>query len=142
MLQVYEACARTLSGNVGEANIVKLSVTEPQVSYLSYPRFDRDGHPTLASAVTVNLKRLSVDWRDYSRSVNPPLLHRKEEFVAPDDPRRDLYARLTKAEWRAGLYEHPELIGTLAGWKAMLDRAGVEVRGHRLQRAGPGSSAT
>jgi DNA phosphorothioation-associated putative methyltransferase len=132
VLRVYEGCGRILSGTVEHANLVKLSVTEPQVSYLSYPDFDRDPHPTLRSAVTVNLRRLSVDWRDYSRSDNPPLLHRKEEFVAPDDPRRQLYERLTRAERRAGLYEHPERIGTLRGWKQALADARVEIRGHRL----------
>jgi DNA phosphorothioation-associated putative methyltransferase len=132
VLRVYEACARVLAGTVEQANMIKLSVTEPQVSYLSYPRFERDAHPTLASALTVNLKRLSVDWRDYSHSDNPPLLHRKEEFVGLEDPRRALYARLTQAERHAGLYEHPEHIGTLRGWQQELSGHGVYLRGHRL----------
>jgi DNA phosphorothioation-associated putative methyltransferase len=132
ILRIYEACGRVLAGTVERANMIKLFVTEPQVSYLSYPRFERDAHPTLASAVTVNLKRLSVDWRDYSKSDNPPLLHRKEEFVAPDDPRRELYARLTKAERRAGLYDRPEQIGTVRGWQQTLAAKALTVKGHRL----------
>lgn len=134
VLQVYEGCARVLAGTVDHANMIKLSVTEPQVSYLTYPDFDRDPHPTLYSAITVNLRKLTVDWRDYSKSENPPLLHRKEEFVGVDDPRRALYERLTRAEMRAGLYEHPERIGTLKGWQATLASAGVGLRGHRLVR--------
>lgn len=134
VLQVYEGCARVLAGTIPSANVIKLSVSEPQVSYLTYPDFDRDSHPTLRSAITVNLRRLSIDRRDYSRSDNPPLLHRKEEFLAPDHPKRPLYERLTRAEMRAGLYEHPERIGTLKGWQATLDAAGVSVRGHRLAR--------
>jgi DNA phosphorothioation-associated putative methyltransferase len=134
LLQVYEGCARVLAGTVQHANMIKLSVTEPQVSYLTYPDFDRDPHPTLASAITVNLRKLKVDWRDYRRSENPPLLHRKEEFLGLDDPRRDLYAKLTRSEMRAGLYEHPERIGTLKGWNTVLEEAGVDLRGHRLAR--------
>ncbi|RIU26223.1 DNA phosphorothioation-associated putative methyltransferase [Mycobacteroides abscessus] len=134
VLRVYEGCGRVLAGTVEHANMVKLSVTEPQVSYLTYPDFDRNPHPTLRSAITVNLRRLSVDWRDYSRSANPPLLHRKEEFVAPDHPKRMLYERLTRAEMKAGLYDHPGHIGTLKGWIATLDAAGVSLRGHRLFR--------
>ncbi|WP_102417218.1 DNA phosphorothioation-associated putative methyltransferase [Mycobacterium sp. 4858] len=134
VLRVYEACGRVLAGTVEHANMVKLSVTEPQVSYLSYPDFDRDPHPTLRSAITVNLRKLSVDWRDYSRSDNPPLLHRKEEFLGAEHPRRSLYERLTRAEMRAGLYEHPEHIGTLKGWLATMDSVGVSLRGHRLMR--------
>lgn len=134
VLRVYEGCGRVLAGTVEKANLIKLSVTEPQVSYLTYPDFDRDPHPTLRSAITVNLRRLSVDWRDYSRSANPPLLHRKEEFVAPDHPKRSLYERLTRAETKAGLYDHPERIGTLNGWQAVLNAAGMSLRGHRLIR--------
>jgi DNA phosphorothioation-associated putative methyltransferase len=140
VLQVYEACARVLCGTIDQANMIKLSVAQPQVSYLTYPRFDRDAHPTLAASVTVNLRKLSVDWRDYSRSENPPLLHRKEEFIGPDHTRRELYAALTRAEMRAGLYAHPETIGTLAGWHSVLADAGVQLRGHRLVRT-PGDLA-
>jgi DNA phosphorothioation-associated putative methyltransferase len=134
VLQVYEGCARVLAGTVPSANMIKLSVTEPQVSYLTYPEFDKDPHPVLRSAITVNLRRLSVDWRDYSRSENPPLLHRKEEFVGKDDPKRPKYERLTRSEMNAGLYEHPERIGTLKGWQATLAAAGVRLRGHQLRR--------
>ncbi|WP_280257680.1 DNA phosphorothioation-associated putative methyltransferase [Nocardia abscessus] len=134
VLQVYEGCARVLSGTVEHANLIKLSVGQPQVSYLVYPRFDRDAHPTLAASITVNLKSLSVERRDYSRSDNPPLIHRKEEFVGREDPRRELYAKLTRAEQRAGLYQHPERIGSLRGWEATLAAAGVRVGGHRLFR--------
>ena len=137
LLRLYEGCAQALSGTVEGANIIKLSVTAPQISYLSYPRFDRDAHPTLAAAVTVSLSKLTVDFRDYSRSDSPPLLHRKEEFIPAGYPRRALWEKLTHAEIRAGLYEHPERIGTLQGWRDTLAAAGVTVRGHRLTRNRP-----
>lgn len=137
LLRLYEGCAQALVGTVKDANIIKLSVTGPQVSYLSYPAFDRNAHPTLSAAVTVNLSKLTIDFRDYGKSRNPPLIHRKEEFVADDHPRRDLWERLTRAEIKAGLYEHPERIGTLRGWEEILSSCGVAVRGHRLARALP-----
>lgn len=136
ILQVYEGCARVLAGTVERANMIKLSVTEPQVSFLSYPDFEKKAHPTLHSAVTVNLRRLSVDWRDYSRSDNPPLLHRKEEFIGSEDGRRLLYERLTAAEVRAGLYRFPERIGSLRGWERTLDLYGIRIRGHRVEIVG------
>lgn len=132
VLQVYEGCARVLAGTVEQANMIKLSVAQPQVSYLAYPQFDRDAHPTLAAAVTVNLRRLTVDWRDYSKADNPPVIHRKEEFVTREHPRRAMWEKLTRAEIRAGLYKHPERIGTLRGWQETLSACGVELRGHRL----------
>ena len=135
VLQVYEGCARVLAGTIPTANMIKLSVAEPQVSYLTYPDFDRDPHPVLRSAITVNLRKLSVDWRDYSRSAQPAAAcTARRSSLATEDPRRPLYERLTRAEVRAGLYEHPERIGTVKGWQATLDAAGVSLRGHRLQR--------
>ncbi|WP_299575211.1 DNA phosphorothioation-associated putative methyltransferase [uncultured Williamsia sp.] len=138
VLQVYEGCARVLAGTVPSANMIKLSVVEPQISFLTYPEFDRDPHPRLQSSVTVNLRRLSVEWRDYSRSENPPLLHRKEEFLGSDDPRRPLYSRLTRAEVQAGLYRTPEKIGTTLGWLDTLKNAGLTHRGHKLVPWEPG----
>jgi hypothetical protein len=62
------------------------------------------------------------------------LLHRKHEFLAPDDPDVPRYRRLTEAEVKAGLYERPHLIGTEDGWEAELARCGRFLRGHRLLR--------
>ncbi|MGW4014769.1 DNA phosphorothioation-associated putative methyltransferase [Rhodococcus ruber] len=135
MLQVYEGCARVLAGTVERANMVKLSVTEPQVSFLSYPHFDTDAHPTLESAVVVNLRKLSVDYRDYRHSENPPILHRKEEFLGSESPDRKKYGRLTRSEVLEGLYKDPSAIGTRRGWQCVLRQHQVEVRGHRLYRA-------
>lgn len=132
ILQVYEGCARILSGTIMDANLIKLAVAEPQVSFLSYPDFDTNAHPPLRSCVVVNLRKLTVDWRDYSSSTNPPVLHRKEEFVGIGDPRRDLYRKLTRTEIRAGLYDDPSIIGTKDGWEHVLRRSHRIVRGHRL----------
>jgi DNA phosphorothioation-associated putative methyltransferase len=137
LLRLYEGCARVLAGTVDGANIIKLSVTGPQISYLAYPRFDTNAHPALSAAVTVSLGKLTVALRDYSCSENPPVIHRKEEFVTADHPRRALWAQLTRAEIRAGLYEHPERIGTLQGWQGTLAAAGVMVRGHKMTRNRP-----
>jgi DNA phosphorothioation-associated putative methyltransferase len=132
VLRIYEGCAQVLAGTVEVANVIKLSVTEPQVSYLVYPGFDGQAHPALEAAVTVNLRQLSIDFRDFGRLDNPPVLHRKEDFVADDYPHRDLWCRLTRSEVRAGLYEHPERIGTKRGWETTLQSRAVALRGHRL----------
>jgi DNA phosphorothioation-associated putative methyltransferase len=134
LLRVLEGCANTFVGAVPGANLVKLHRGQPVVSYLSYPTFDADPHPVLARSVIVDLRKLAIDLRDYRRADNPPLLHRKEEFLTPDDPHRSRYERLTASEKRHGLFAHPERIGTLKGWEATLQEVGVEIRGHRLYR--------
>ena len=132
LLRVYEGCARALVGSVEGTTLVKLSRAEPQVSYLQYPDFDADPHPALKRSVVCDLRRLHVSIRDFSERPNPPILHRKELFIADDHPKRDMFARLTEAEERRGLYMDAARIGTRAGWDAVCDEAGVELRGHRV----------
>lgn len=140
LLRVYEGCGQALAGTVEEATIVKLHREKPQVSYLSYPTFDRDPHPALATVLVARLGELKLTYRDFRESENPPVLHRKETFVASGYRRRDLFARLTAQEERQGLLSSPT-IGTSQGWLAALDGAGFHLRGHRLVRQRSGNGA-
>ncbi|GLH95614.1 DNA phosphorothioation-associated putative methyltransferase [Phytohabitans aurantiacus] len=137
ILRVYEGCARVLTGNVPDSNIIKLSRTAPKVSYLSYPTFDRDPHPVLATSLRVDLRRLDVKYTDFRESTNPPVLHRKETFVPDDYPQREKFARLTRQEERAGLLDASSSIGTREGWRTRLDSCDYQVQGHRLVRKPP-----
>ena len=134
VLRVFEGCGRVLAGAVPGATLVKLNREEPKVSYLSYPDFDSDPHPVLRAAVTVNLPRLKLHYRDYADSQNPPILHRKELFVPDGYPRRETFARLTRQEERAEVLVDPAVIGTQKGWEARLAARGCSLRGHRLVR--------
>lgn len=137
VLRVLDGCARAVLGLIDEATLVKFRRDRPLISYLSYPHFDRIPHPELQSAYTVDLRSLRSDYRDYRGLANPPILHRKELFVAPNYPARRRFSQLTQAEVRAGLYADPERIGTREGWRDTLTSRGVELRGHRLRRVAP-----
>jgi len=133
-LRLYEACASNYLGDVSDANIIKLSVVEPKISYLTYADFEKDPHPRLSNSLSVSLQTFRVRERDYSDSANPPILHRKETFVCSTHPLFERFQRLTAQEERFGLYAEPSSIGTLVGWKETLERIGVELRGHRVVR--------
>jgi len=134
VLRVYEGCARALTGAVEQANVVKLYLNEPVVSYLTYPNFESDPHPSLHSSLLVHLRTFELKRRDYSNSDNPPILHRKEQFVRNDDPLRPQYEQLTHQEEAKGLYEQPSQIGTRQGWQELLQQKGLRIRGHKLVR--------
>lgn len=134
ILRLYEGCARAVVGTVDEANLIKLHRDEPKVSYLSYPDFDSNPHPSLHESLVCDLQQRTYRLTSYSRRPNPPILHRKEAFVAPSYPRRGTFERLTAQEERFGLYEDPSRIGTLEGWQEVLEIHGVTVRGHRVVR--------
>ncbi|HKD35725.1 MAG TPA: hypothetical protein VKB78_02965, partial [Pirellulales bacterium] len=71
---------------------------------------------------------------DYAASANPPVLHRKESFLLPDDPHRSKFGRLTEQEVKNGLLENMSGIGTRDGWQARLAENGFGLKGHRLVR--------
>ena len=132
VLRVYEGCARWLVGDIEGANIIKLATDKPKVSYLEYPDFDKDPHPVLRRTTFVRIGALDINERDYSASENPPILHRKETFVANDYPMRQKFARLTAQEKRFGLIgTETRTIGNLRGWQERLHKCGVALRGHR-----------
>ena len=135
LLRIYEGCARNYVGIMDEANVVKLHRDAPAVSYLVYPRFERNAHPALAMSLLVGLQTLRVDRRDFRTSANPPILHRKETLVAENHPLRKLFKQLTIAEERAGLFDDPRTIGTRQQWETRLGQAGITIRGHRLLRS-------
>lgn len=133
-LRLYEGCARAALGVVAGATIVKLRRDEPKVSYLCCPRFDRDPHPELVESVSMHLQTFRTRTRRYDAAANPPVLHRKETFLPAGAPDREKYARLTRAEERAGLLDHGSTIGTRSGWRDELAKRGFAVLGHRLVR--------
>ncbi len=133
LLRVYVGCAEMLTGSVSDATLLKIHREKPQVSFLSYPMFDSDPHPTLAASVIARLRDLRVDYRDYSGRENPPILHRKETFVPSDYSLREKFARLTLQEENHGLL-NSNTIGTQNGWQQALEESGFETRGHRLVR--------
>lgn len=134
LLKLYEHCGAVAVGRPDQWDILKLAHEGRSVSWLGYPDFDRDPHPKLAWSYNVDMRRLDGSFRSYHDSDNRPILHRKHEFLLPDDPQVAKYRRLTAQEVRAGLYSQPHLIGNERGWEEALKRAGVELKGHRLVR--------
>ena len=131
-LRLYEGCASGYAGRIDGANIIKLHRSEPKVSYLSYPRFDKDPHPALSAALSVHLQTFRIRVRDYGSRRNRPILHRKELFVSPDYPGFGKFVRLTRIEESKGLYGKTDNIGYEDGWNEALVRRGLYLRGHRL----------
>lgn len=115
-----------------EWNIVKFHEDQFAATFLTYPHFDSDPHPALAEATKINLTTGSVVRIDYRARVNPPILHRKESLLSPDDPRVQVFAALTNQEEAVGLYRDPTRIGLRVQWVTLLKRVGYAYNGHRL----------
>ncbi|GAB3861641.1 hypothetical protein GCM10027610_104480 [Dactylosporangium cerinum] len=122
ILRIYEACAQVLAGRPTDTTIIRLRYDTPAISYLSYPTFDTDPHPEQRSATDVDIGFLRVSHADHARSLNPPILHRREEFVAQDHPMRAAWSRLTAEETADGLFDRPDIIGSRTGWQKVLSQ--------------------
>jgi len=133
-LRVFEGCARRYLGGVEGADLVKLRLDRPVVSYLTYADFWKDPHPALERSLQVDLLSFRVRVDDYGKRANPPVLHRKELFIGQDHPSYELFARLTMQEERIGVLGSTALIGTREKWLSVLREKGWRVRGHRLVR--------
>ena len=132
-LQTYEQEARKQVGSdISEVTLIKFNLSEPKISYLFYPTFDRDAHPPLQGSLQVNLITAETRYRRYDDQVNPPILHRKETFVTPDYPLYEQFVQLTEAEVKLGLLTHPRLIGTKREWEQRLRDRAVEIKGHEV----------
>jgi DNA phosphorothioation-associated putative methyltransferase len=133
-LRLYEGCASRNIGGMEDANIIKFHTDKPCISYLYYPDFDTVAHPTLQWAMLIDLRDLSVKFRDYSHQENLPILHRKETFLSHNHQLYPKFAKFTKAEVAAGLYSETKTIGNQQGWERRLQSYHVEIKGHRLYR--------
>lgn len=111
-------------------NVVK--VTRGAVSLLLYEEFDEAAFPALLRSARVNLEDGTVSVTDYEKRANPPILHRKETLLPPDDPRRPAFAALTRLAEDHGLFKDSTRIGTRNAWRTRLHAAGLEIHGHRL----------
>jgi DNA phosphorothioation-associated putative methyltransferase len=136
-LRLYEGCASRNIGGTEDANIIKFHTDKPCISYLYYPDFDTIAHPTLRWSMLVDLRDLSVRFRDYSQQENLPILHRKETLLSQSHPLYNKFANLTKAEVKAGLFSETKTIGNQQGWLKRLAECGVQIKDHRLSRSKP-----
>ena len=128
VLRVYVGCAQILVGDVEGANIIKIHRFSGKVSYLVYPEFDQIEHPVLSRSVTVFLKTLFIRDLNYSDSTNPPILHRKETFVASDYPFYDRFSQLTTQESSTGLLDEAAKIGFKLQWENRLKGKGMRFK--------------
>jgi len=131
-LRVYEGCASRTIGRMDEATLIKFHTKIPKISYLFYPDFDTEPHPTLHTSMQIDLRDLHVSYRDYSDDDDPPILHRKETVLTPDYPGYEKFAKLSQQEENWGLLDDMNAIKTRKGWQRCLEEHCAEIRNYRL----------
>ncbi len=135
LLRIYEGCARTLMGQIEDANLIKLHRFSGKVSYIAYPDFEKHPHPSLKLRVKISLRSLRIDYFDYSEWDDPPILFRKNEFLHDDHPKVTLFGKLSKQEAKAHLLPDPDATFRASAWQQTLSESGYLLRGHKLTRS-------
>lgn len=115
-----------------ELNVIKFRPDESKISLLSYPSFFEEAHPQLSYAVAVDLATGKARHTDYKDNINPPILHRKEQMLPPDHPKRAEFLALTESEEAEGLFDNTATIGFRLNWERLLASKGLSIEGHEL----------
>jgi len=116
-------------------NIAKFWKSDFKLSLLNYPDFEEESYPELVCSLFVDLDKKHHRMNDYSKSDNPPVLHRKELMVTKAYPFFDEFTLITQEGEQAGLYENTRSIGFKLGWESTINNAGYELVDGRIFRA-------
>ena len=124
---VISNVAKALKIEDSEWNIIKFYKRDFKVAFLNYPDFDDYAYPPLNQSITVDLQKLSQRKADYSKSDNPPILHRKETFVEASYPLIELFREITLEGEEAGLFEKTRTIGFRKNWERLISSRGLKL---------------
>nr|WP_255581134.1 DNA phosphorothioation-associated putative methyltransferase [Caballeronia sp. dw_276] len=117
-----------LPSAAAEWNIVRASLEDSEISFLSYPGFDSEPFPVLVASWRVSTdSAAAIAHRNYSRSSNPPILHRKELFLGRHDPRRQEFSKVTNEAEAIGLFVDTSRIGFQREWEQLIERSGYQL---------------
>jgi DNA phosphorothioation-associated putative methyltransferase len=131
LVRVVIAAAKRIVGELSY-DVTKVAVDGRAVAFLSYPAFDEVAHPALTRSVRVYLPKATFEVRDYSTSMNPPILHRKDRLVAESYARYPVFKSLTEQEEKHGLLSSGD-IGFRSGWEALLKAYRLVIDGHTVK---------
>jgi DNA phosphorothioation-associated putative methyltransferase len=137
-VQKYIAEAEKLGGLQpnSDYNVVKYAINGGSLSLLWYPGFFEDPFPILEKSYRIDLKSSRVEKRSYQASLNPPVLHRKELLLSPNDPHIPLFTELTANAEQLGLFENPIYIGFKQAWENLIAEKGFQLAGHQFVPVG------
>ena len=108
-------------------NMVKYDVNNGLLSLLNYQNFFDEPFPALATSYRIDLKARRVEKRSYQASLNPPILHRKELLLSPNDARIAPFKELTATAEQLGLFDDTIRIGFKQAWENLIAEKGFQL---------------
>lgn len=102
------------------------------VALLEYQDFDTAAFPRLLASVRINLASGEKTVTDFRLSVNPPILHRKEQLLNRQDAQTARWRETTRRLVDMGLFKDSGAIGRQKAWVARLEAAGLTIIGDEV----------
>ncbi|MDP5213388.1 DNA phosphorothioation-associated putative methyltransferase [Pseudoalteromonas tunicata] len=112
-------------------NLIKFYKRDFKITLLHYPDFDHYAYPELKHSTTIDLIEMRYKNTDYSESINPPILHRKETFVLSNYSHIGQFKAITLEGETIGLYQNTKTIGFKQAWLKL-----IKQKGHSLDEFG------
>jgi len=107
-------------------NVLKINLRRKRLSFLQYDNFEEDAFPTLNSSWIFLQNENKINFRSYSSSLNPPILHRKELLVGIDNQNRKNWEEITKSAEEIGLFRDTSTIGFKLNWLKLISNKGYQ----------------
>jgi len=108
-------------------NVVKYAANADALSLLYYGDFFNTPFPALETSYRIYLNTQRVEKRSYKASFNPPILHRKELLLSPNNPHIAQFSELTVTAEQLGLFENPIKIGFKQAWENLISDKGFQL---------------
>ena len=133
IIRVHEALGFLPPGHEPTPNVIKINLRTGRLSLLAYTDFEMSPFPELVASWAFPAGRLrNPTFRHYGKSLNPPILHRKELVVAENHPDREHWQALTKEAESIGLFDNTEVIGFKANWEKLIFERGYQFSNGRF----------
>lgn len=131
--RIEAAVAHLGAGSRPSPNVAKVNLRTGRLSLLSYPDFEEDPFPQLVASWTFAPDASAAPvFRNFRDSLNPPILHRKEQMVEADHPARERWFDLTSTAEALGLFDDTTTIGFRLNWNRLIESKGYALNGHEF----------
>lgn len=129
---ITQACTLASSKGTVSFNVVRVERDDSELALLNYPGLGLDPFPTLSTSWRVHFPTSFVTYRDYTQSLNPPILHRSELLLPDDHQNREALSNLTAECESLGLFSNPSIIGFKKQWDTLICEKGFTLEGLSL----------
>jgi len=133
LLRIYIGCAAQLTGEIDEADMIKIHITSAKLTLMSYDDFEGKAIPLMSERVKIDMRNQRIDFFEYGDEYKPHPLYFKSRFL---DRRSKAFKKQRGFDEKLAVIEELEDYGEfgppLADLKRILSNRKLEIQGFDL----------